>query len=397
MGNLASRKVMREWRHLSLGYTVRLRLYLVVCLALSISGCGGGGGSSSTGVPSVATADFTLSVSPTSSFVSSGNSTSVSLSAAAVNGFSAQIAVQITGLPAGVAVSPPTISLTPGIPLQLTLSEASNVPSTTGTVTFTGTSGSKSHSTQLNLSVFGALSSIPPSRTRYVRADAVTEYFLWLNTHWIVYGPANSRFFMTDPEGNQVLVFDAKTQTKIGSISVPGAFGMDDTPDHNTLYVGTLIGDVYSIDEATMAVTHRYLASQIGPYGYRAFSALGLADGRLALLGAQGGIPSVDGSPSFAIWSPTDNSITVYTSTYGSAQLNGIPATRVCGGFMGNIGGFTRTADRTKIIVGSIDSDTTLCEVDASTGQDNYVEAVGTFSTRSYCTTLRKTIMKQAI
>ena len=58
---------------------------------------------------------------------------------------------------------------------------------------------------------------------------------------------------------------------------------MDDTPDHTTLYVGTQIGDVYTIDTASLTVTHRYLASQIGPYGYQASTALVLADGRLAL------------------------------------------------------------------------------------------------------------------
>ena len=59
------------------------------------------------------------------------------------------------------------------------------------------------------------------------------------------------------------------------------------------------------IDVATLAVTHRYLASQIGPdAGYRALSVQVLADGRLALLGEQSGVaidPSVDGSNSFAI------------------------------------------------------------------------------------------------
>ena len=52
---------------------------------------------------------------------------------------------------------------------------------------------------------------------------------------------------MTDPLGNQIFVGDARTQTKVGTITVPGAFGIDDTPDHSTLYVGTLGGDVYAV------------------------------------------------------------------------------------------------------------------------------------------------------
>ena len=45
------------------------------------------------------TPDFTLAASPTNSSVTVGTSVSVSLSATAVNGFSSQISVQVTGLP----------------------------------------------------------------------------------------------------------------------------------------------------------------------------------------------------------------------------------------------------------------------------------------------------------
>jgi len=271
------------------------------------------------------------------------------------------------------------MTLTPGTPQTVTLFAAAGMFATTTTATFTGKSASLTHSANLSVYVNTAVSSALPSRTRYVRTDASTEYFLWLNTHWVVYDSPTSRFFVTDPQSNQVLVLDSMTEKKVASIAVPGAFGIDETPDNKTVYVGTLIGDVYAIDSATLAITHRYLASQIGPYGYQAFTALVLADGRLALLGAQGGIPSVDGSQSFAIWNPNDNSITIY----GGGQLSGVPVLPNC---VGNIGGFTRSADRTKVILGSIDSDTTLCEVDESTGQKNYVTAVGTFSTTKITT-----------
>ena len=50
---------------------------------------------------------------------------------------------------------------------------------------------------------------------------------------------------------------------------------------------------------------------------------------------------------------------------------------------MGNIGGFTRTPDRTEVIIGSIDSDNTLCQVNPSTGQNSYVQASGATSTKN--------------
>jgi hypothetical protein len=204
-------------------------------------------------------------------------------------------------------------------------------------------------------------------RTKYVRTDATTEYFRWINAHWIVYNPPTNHFFVTDPLSNHVMVMDPASETEVGIISVPGAFSIDDTPDHSLLYVGTLIGDLYAVDPVSMTVTKRYVGSQIGAGGFSVFSAVVLANGELALLGATGGIPSVDGSSSFAIWNPLNNSLTKYDP-------------QQCGALMGNIGGFSRTVDRTKIILTSIDSDATLCEVDETSGQANFVSTGASFT-----------------
>jgi hypothetical protein len=314
--------------------------------------------------------DFSLAVNPTSQSVNAGGSASVSLSATALNGFASQISVQTAGVPAGISVLPSSSTLVPGTPQQITFTAAANVASSNPTITFTGTSGSLTHTATVNLTVNGS-SNGAPVRTRYVRTDATTEYFGWVNQHSVIYHAPTARYFVTDPSSNQIIVIDGASQTEIATIPVPGAFGMDDTPDHTTLYVGTMLGDVYAIDPVGMAVIHRYIASEIGPYGYLTLSALVLADGRLALLGAQGGIPSVDGSTTIAVWSPADNSITIYGS-FGGVQ--GVPLP--CGGFMGNIGGFARTVDRTQIILGSIDSDGTLCEINEATGQGIYGTAV---------------------
>jgi hypothetical protein len=343
-----------------------LQALAALLLFLGLAGCGSGSGGG--GGIGPAQPDFTLSLNPTSQAVSEGSSASVSLSAAAENGFSGQISVQISGIPAGVTASPNSFTLNPGTPQQVTLTAASNAPLSTSKVTFTGTSGSLSHSSTLNLTVNGSGNGVP-SRTHYLRTDATTEYFGWINQHWVVYHASTGRYFVTDTSSNQVIVIDAASQTQIGTIGVPGAFGMDDTPDHSTLYVGTMLGDVYAIDPVGMAVIHRYIASEIGTYGYLALSALVLADGRLALLGAQGGIPSVDGSTTVAVWNPADNAIT----TYGGFDEGAQPLP--CGEFMGNIGGFARSADRTQIILGSIDSDGTLCEINEATGQGVYGSA----------------------
>jgi hypothetical protein len=196
------------------------------------------------------------------------------------------------------------------------------------------------------------------TRNRYVRTDATTEYFQYPNQHWAIYDPGTSRFFVTDPITSHVYVLDDASETEIAVIEVPGAYGIDETPDHSTLYVGTLIGDVYAIDPVAMAVTQRYLASGIGPGGYPSVTALALADGQLALLTAANG---------FGVWNPTTNALTTYEYPCGNNQL---PAT---------LDGFALTADRKKIIAGISGS---LCEVNPANG--TYVSNTAAFDSFSY-------------
>jgi|HubBroStandDraft_5_1064220.scaffolds.fasta_scaffold07341_2 hypothetical protein len=320
---------------------------LALGFLLALIGCGGGGGSQGSSPPNP---DFSLALKPTSQSVDAGSSASVSLSATALDGFSSQISVQVTGVPAGVSVSPTSITLVPGAPQQVTLTAAANAASASATLTFTGTSGSLVHTAGLSLTVNGATQGLP-TRTRYLRTDATTEYSSWLNQHWIIYHSSTGRYFVTDTSSNQIIVIDAASQTELGTIGVPGAFGIDETPDGTTLWVGTLIGDVYSIDPIGMTVTQRYIASGIGPSGFPTHTALVLSDGQLALFGAEN-----NGLTPLGIWNPTDNSITIY----GAYQTAPIP----CGPSGNGYNGFTLTVDRTQIILGA----GTLCEMNPSTG-----------------------------
>src|SRR2546425_3404516 len=165
---------------------------------LTLTACGGGG--SSTQGPPPPSGDFTLAVTPTSTLIQAGNSVSITLSAIGANGFSSQINVQVSGLPAGVSVSPSVIIVTVSVPAQLTLSASATTKSGNATVTFSGTSGSLSHAAQLGLTTFPVVvSNTPPFRTRYVHTDAAAPYFAWLNSHWIASNPPTHRFFVPDP------------------------------------------------------------------------------------------------------------------------------------------------------------------------------------------------------
>jgi len=326
----------------------------VLALLLTLTACGGGGGGGGGGGSSSSQPDFSLTLSPATLAVNAGSQASVSLSAAASDNFSSQITVQLSGIPAGVTVSPSSITLTPGTPQQVTFTAATYAINSSGTITFTGTSGTLQHTAALALTVNGSSSGVPV-RTRYRRTDATTEYSLYLNQHWIVYH-TTQRYFVTDPSSNLVHVIDATTQQQIATIPVPGAFGIDDTPDHSTLWVGTQIGDVYSIDPVSMTVIQRYMGSAIGPSGYPASSVQVLADGRLALIGQYNGI---DGTTSVAVWNPTDNSITIYGAYGGQGSYP-------CG-FFTQFSGFSRTVDRTHILLANYEN-SSVCELDPSTG-----------------------------
>lgn len=358
-----------ERRFIRLVLVSRLLFPLAFAAALLIS-CGGGGagGTGEASAPIQPSPDFSLVASPASISVQAGGSGEISLSANPANSFASQVNIQVKGLPAGVTVSPSTIVLSPGTPQIITFSAGSSAATTDATVTLAGTSGLVTHETQVTVSITSITvsSNTPPFRTRYVRTDAATPYFAWPNSGWIIYNPPTARFFATDPQSNRIFALDAKTETLAGAILVPGAFGIDDTPDHMTLYVGTQIGDVYAIDPVKMIVTKRYLASQIGPNGFSANAVEVMADGRLALLGGQGGIPNVDGYSGFAFWNPADNSISIFGT-------GGTPIGKVCGP-MENIRGFARTPDRTQIIIDSIDSDGTLCEIDEATESAVYTQ-----------------------
>ncbi|MDR3726331.1 MAG: IPT/TIG domain-containing protein [Terracidiphilus sp.] len=316
------------------------------------------------------TPDFSLALSTASISITGGGSASFTATVTGSYGFTSAVSLAVIGLPSGVTVTPVNPQATPGTPLQLTISAASSVTTSTATLTVTGTSGTLSHSSQIGLSVQSNVVPTLPTRTRYVRTDAATEYFLSINSSWIVFDPITNHFLVSDPGNNQVIVLDAAKQAKIASIPVPGAYSLDETPDHTRIYVATQIGDVYVIDPVAMAVTQRYLASQIGPVGFQAYAAYVLASGKLALLGGQGGIPSVDGYSSFAIWNPADNSILVYGNSFTNANRANC---------VQNIGAFTVSGDRTLVIEASIDSDNTLCTINPETGATNSARAGSSF------------------
>ena len=87
--------------------------------------------------------------------------------ATAVNSFAGTVNVALTGLPVGVTASPATLSLAPGVAQNITLTPAITAVAATSTVTFTGTSGSLTHSAPLALTIQAAPTTNAPDVTTY--------------------------------------------------------------------------------------------------------------------------------------------------------------------------------------------------------------------------------------
>lgn len=302
----------------------------------------------------------------------------MSVSVTGSNGFDSSVSVQPSGMPSGITVSPSSAQIAPGgAGPGFTVTASSSATAGNSTITFAGTSGSLSHSTQLALTLEAPPPTSALGRTKYVRTDSATSYGVALDEGWTVYDPATRRFYVSDTGGNLLRVMDATTEKQIAAIPVPGVYGIDITPDNSTIYAATQIGDVYAIDPVGMTVTHRYPAAQIGTYGYQAYAVHVLSNGSLVLLGGQGGIPSVDGYLSFGIWNVATNSLQLYTTGYGMGvgfSLGGSPysATDICPS-AGAIGGFLLSGDRQRVILSSIDSDSTICSFDPVSGSVNAV------------------------
>lgn len=276
---------------------------LAVAVLLISIGCGGGGSAAAGGggnpPPSPS---FSLSLSSSSLYISTVATGSITVNVTGSNGFDSSVSITVSNLPSGVTISPSSANILAGQSQQFTFSAATSTSASTSPVSVTGNSGTQSQQVALDLEVAAGTGKIALSRTRYVATNAVQPYT-------VLFDSANNRFFMSDPGSNQIFVLDGTTQKLIGSIVVPGAYGMDETPDHSILYAGTQIGDVYAIDPAKMVVTSRYIASHIGTKGYQAYVVQVMANGELALLGGQGGISDVDGYSSFAFWDPATNAL----------------------------------------------------------------------------------------
>lgn len=126
-----------------------------------------------------ATADFTISISPSSLSVGQGTAKNATITLTSLNGFNSSVSLSASGQPSGVTVTFGANPVTPTGSSVMTVSAAANAAPGNYTVTVKGISGSLSHSANLTLTVVNttpdfSISASPSSQT--ITGNGSTTY-----------------------------------------------------------------------------------------------------------------------------------------------------------------------------------------------------------------------------
>lgn len=191
--------------------------------------------------------DFSIGLNPASIAIVPGGRAQSTVSLTALNGFSSSVSVQISGLPTGVTASSSAFTLTAGSPQTVTFSAASGDEATTAAVTFTGTSGSLTHTINLNLQV----SARPFPGDLFMRLPGAE---IGRPTLAGAYDEVLKEVFYSDVNANSVEVYSTVDGHKVGEVSIPSPAGLEFSADFSKLYVGTITPSVYVVDPVALQV-----------------------------------------------------------------------------------------------------------------------------------------------
>ena len=225
--------------------------FLAVTL-IPLSGCGGSSSSGSSAVKNVPPADFSLAVSPSSVSVTGGAAGQpVSVTATPANGFAAQVAITLSGLPSGVTANPTTLNLVVGAAQAFTLNAGSGTGASTATITITGTSGTLTHSATvpLTVQVKATPPPMPPPVSPNTSPDVTTYHFDnardGLNAQETVLTPAN----VTSATFGKVGFFPADGLVDAQPLYLAG-LSLNDAAT-NVLYMATEHDSMYAMNADT--------------------------------------------------------------------------------------------------------------------------------------------------
>lgn len=316
----------------------------MLLLASACIGCGGG---SSFTQPPPPVPDFSLDLSTNSISVSQGGTSSaVNVSINPSNGFTGNVQVTLSGLPAGVTSNPASpFDVVAGASISVVFGAASSAATGSFTISAQGSSGALSHSQALALTVqAGAVPMLP--RTAYVRTDSVATAdasFGEPHHRHIAYDPANKQVFVANRAMNRVEVFSTKGQTRTAQISVPGATSADLSAGGTTVWIGTARNEIVAVDPVSLSVKNRYAPAGLTPIPNvifdRPIEVLPLLSGKAMVRLRQ----PVSAEALLALWDPASNSLTDLTSA--------APAV-----FQQGVGALARSGDHSRVLAAANDS-----------------------------------------
>jgi hypothetical protein len=303
--------------------------------------------------------------------VPAGSADSFEIEAGTPQDTTGTVNVQINGAPPGVTVTPSSLSFQAGSEyvsaFEINLSTTSSAIS--GTLTAMATFGPYSESVSIPLTISAPENTSPVPLTtadQLVRSDALTPYLGFTPLNYLVYNANSNRFFYSDALLNQLNVVDGSTHTLTTTLTIPGAFAIDQSADGSTVWVATLLGDLYMVDPVGLTIEKRYPSSEISPYGFVANAVYALADGELLLETYNWVYPGVDGVGPLAVWDPATNDISVLEAA--DESTGGEPTTNTCFERFQNL---VLTNNRTRALlvpVPTSEGSSTLCSLNPEAG-----------------------------
>jgi len=272
---------------------------LLGCFCLStLLGCGGGG--TNDGSPSPPSQpSFTLSLSPASVTVMQGGTPqTLQVQVNAQNGFSSVVSISASNLPAGVTISPASLSLNPSSSgaLILTASKTASIEQISSVVT--GVSGSLTSNASLAISVGGAAI---PDPFHFVGGEFSHGY----------YDEARQLLFVPNPALNEIDILSGTNFSVQERVPAPQPWGIDQMADGNTLVIGTEAQQILTLDENTLNVTSHPVPALGSVSGLFYPNVVALANGKVLIIGQEQGIDSnniLDGGQYLLEWDSTNNS-----------------------------------------------------------------------------------------
>lgn len=217
------------------------------------------------------------------------------------------IALSISGLPAGTTASLKPATILAGQTSTVTITATAGAPlSRNVSLTLTGTPQAAVPTASISflVDVTPPPGSLPNNRTDYLSLEG--------SPYSAVYDRLHNLIFASNPSWNRVVVISNARHAIVKSIPIPDSRAVDISQDSSRVWVGTGGNQVYEINTNTFSAIRHTLPPvkttvNFGPQPWEDLQIFALADGTLMLSirvgGGGGGVPIV--------WDPVLNSVTV--------------------------------------------------------------------------------------